>query len=120
MANRILIDLGDNARFRVSKPGVNVLTASPQDCSIHEGYRCLRGVVSGSEVFSGSGTVTRDVSISGLTGPFYVTLRASDNIPSGWFISALLVNNTTLRLRNAGAPRTIFYSVYGNRLDESN
>lgn len=121
MPERVLIELdGSSPRFRISRPGKSVFSTNVGDFLIREDMPVYRAFVNGSRSFS-SGTSSTNVTIPSISGPVFVVARASDGLAmgqqaqfGGYYVA--MVNNTTLNIRNEGAARTIFYSVFGNQL----
>lgn len=117
MPERVLIELdGSTPKFRVSKPGKSVFFTDLSDFLIREDIECYRGALNGSRSFTGAGQT--DVSVSAIVPPVYVSLRSSDELPPthGTYY-VWIINNTTMRIFNAdGVARTIYYSVFGNRI----
>lgn len=126
MPDRVLIELeGSSPRFRISKPGKSVFSTNVGDFLVREDMPVYRSFFNGSQAMS-AGTSTVNVTVPNVDGPVFVVARSSDGLSMGrqqgvlthfvgsYFVS--LINNTTLNIRNYGDARTVFYSIFGNRI----
>jgi hypothetical protein len=119
VSRRVLIEGGASPKFRISKPGVDVVTATDREDFIirEDDVTVFYPDFQGSFTFTGSGTQSLVLSPA-LTVTPVVFLKSSD----GWtpstitYYAWLSEARNELFVRNYSGSRTVYYYVYGNAL----
>lgn len=111
--DRVLIEGGNNPRFRVSRPGYSVHSADNSHFLIREDRPSMRPALTGSVVV-GNATWAA-VSLPGFSLPPFVVLKRDDGVcpARDSYFATLNSNYTQMIVHNVrGGTRTISYAVY--------
>ncbi len=103
--------------FRISKPGKDVSSAVLTDFVFREDTDTMKPALTGSVVFTTSGTQNINITSLGFAAPPYVILDSNDSYLPHFFDYYAKLNNsfTTLSIINVrNIARTIEYFVFEN------
>lgn len=109
---RVLIEGGNNPKFRVSRPGYSVQSSDLSHFLLREDRPTLRPALTGSIAVSGQSNT--NVSLPGYASAPFVVLKRSDNRPPAFdsYFASLNGAHTTMTIHNTRGSGTISYAVY--------
>ncbi|MER9176300.1 hypothetical protein NKH72_22230 [Mesorhizobium sp. M0955] len=121
MVDRIFLgfDVGGQPIFRLTKPGKDISSTDPEDFILTETSETFRPAMQGFVTFTGSGSISVDISSFDFTDPPYILLKDSlDYVPGYYDYFAKLTNDlSSFSITNRrGLARTVDYKVFGNTM----